>query len=208
MSRHLTDLDIAVLVEGAGSDESRHQMSEHLGECPECRSRIVFATRLLRASTSTETGSDEERLGMTEEARMKLPKEREAVLMEAFRKAGSASPPLNVVELQRVRATSDSSHDPGLSHALAADGQADPAFPTLSTEDGTVSVRFRRTAGGERIRAYLVGRVGDLPRPVWIRLGDQQFLFDERGLADMGDIAPTSLESGVLEMPLRHDGSA
>lgn len=194
MANHLTDLEIALLASGRGSRALRQSLSEHLGFCGSCRqvlAETIKAARPTTASTPETDHPDEACVGRIL-----------ARLQAAHRDLIDPQQRAVIVPLRPLE-------EPAGDHAPPLAARPEPrtggSLPALQSEDGSLLVRFLRSAGDGPLRAYLVRYAPASAGGVRIVFPARElaFTFDAAGEASLPGITEEDLSAGRIEIELR-----
>ncbi len=211
-TEHLSDMDIASLVAGAGSAPGRAALSEHLAGCGACRERLeacLAMERLAAAMDAEGAGAAGLPPSLDEDARERL--------RHAFRETVGAR--RGGVRRFVLRLLSGDQEVDGAGRAAPAGAAVAPipwqaqasgsglpeALPVLATTDGRIRVRFRRTGPDQPLRAYLLAAAPITGAPVKLRIPSrsQSFTLGPDGTAELPGIEIRDITSGVLEIELQ-----
>lgn len=211
MTEHLTDMQIALLSTGRGSEALRAGLAAHLANCAECAERLAACVRWEREFTAFSAGSAAERAA--ESAPGPAARER---LRAAFASSAGASATGRGAIVRRLRPLLERLPDLGASRneplfaPMAADDRGGSAaagevdLPILATEDHALLVRFRRLGSSGRVRGYVIARKGALPGRLALRLPgrDLSFPVSAEGEIDLPEISLDELAAGRIEISL------
>ncbi len=202
---HLSDMDFSVLLSGLGFARLREGLMDHLAACEDCMQRLAAARRL-EADERTRPSDIEEGAGP-------LPDRVRSALLDGFLSAGIAphAPSRVTPRVLQLRTPAAWLHEPdeGMPVALAWAADAPPAemdgeLPVLTSEDGRIRVRFRRTDGEGLPRAYVLAPDGWPIGGVSLHVPSRRLSFALRpdGTADLRGVQVSDLKAGVLELRL------
>jgi hypothetical protein len=222
---HLTEMELAMLVSGSGSDPLRSGLAEHAGRCPECMDRLLacMTSERLVEPKDVVPGAGDSSEGEVPTDRVIPGLLHGAFAAEHMRAAGSRPcARLRLVplpgkletildahrvdrDIQAANETSDRK-DPQLPWAADATVSGlKTSFPVLASEDGRLQVRFRRPTEAGPLRAYVLAQEGEIPPGTRLLLSTRglSFLIEEDGTADLPGVEVADLGAGVLEVGLR-----
>jgi len=192
MNRHLTESEIAAMIEGLGSEAWRASLAEHLSSCPECLDTVAYAMRLSLVNVDTLLVSRALPPGTVSKL--------QAAYQEFIRKEREEVQ--SVLEMLPFRAEEaaegcdeiPSMHEPS---PLAAHGTPDSeqSLPALRSKDGRIVVRFAQDAGSRSVRAYLIARNDSTEGEAALIVSPDhlRFEFDSSGEASLEGITAEDL---------------
>jgi hypothetical protein len=193
---HLSDMDIARLLTGSGSRALHQALAEHLDACAVCRdlmAQAAIAQRHDSQGTEARGGpvtvpADGFLVEVLETLEAEFP---EIVNAPAARRRIALAPLLFDAQAEPL--------------ALAAKPAPAQTLPTLTSDDGTILVHFRRPSPDKPIHAYVVRKTPPAPGSMWIVFDDakRSFLVDAGGVTELTGIREEDLLTGRLALELR-----
>lgn len=192
---HLSDIEIALLLTGGGSRALHQVLTEHLEACAACRALLVESALADRAGSQGSEGRGGPATVPPDGAVARVLQAMEAAFPE------TVNSPAARRRIPLVPLSPSCADRP----VLAAQSLSADTLPTLTSDDGSVVVHFRRPEPGGPIRAYVVRRAPSQPGQMWIVFagGQRAFPVDSGGEADLPGIAESDLLDGRLALELR-----
>lgn len=208
MNDHLSEMEVAALSVGAGTEAFRAARSLHLSTCAACREAVVAAVRAERSLETVASGPLEaealveiDRLQRAFDETHGTAQRTGEVLILRLRRMASAG-------LEAARDLISSALPEPVLQPLRADAPANAPggeLPSLVTEDGQTIVRFRRESSGTGLRAFVIAPRGVLPPSIVLSFPKRNLAFtvSEEGEALLDGINAEDLVDSQIEIRLR-----